>query len=894
MVGPTVSLSAPADPPAASDPVAGTMDLANIAASGGDAVGTSELFLGALPTGRAVAAVAFAGDFDGGGAQDLAFGMPSAGQVGYVAIVFGPARTNGDPDGTDLGELGDRGITLRGSTTDARVGSALAGAGDVNGDGLGDLLVGAPGERGAAGTAYLVFGGPRPSGNAPRLADLGDRVVRILGVAAGDETGASLATIGDLDGDGRPEIVVGAPGADGPGGRTDAGAVYVLYSSRLGGVVDLAQLGDHGYRIDGAAAGDRAGTSVASVRDMSRDGLSEVLVGAPEASAQSGAAYAVFGVRPDTRPTVDLATPGYGFAMAGTAGEHAGTAVAGIDTGTGPPRIAIGAPAATATTAAGTVRTEAGAVYVVRGRPDTDALTLPADGTAFFGGDPGEGLGIALAAAGAVDGPGSSGLLAGLTTDTALGRKGAGSALLLLLDRVTGPRVDTGQLGATGIRLAGPVDGARTGRALAGGVYVNGDDRPDALLGHRQATGDRGGASLVLLPRPPLAPVAPRRPPRGANVEVVVDDSSRVPDPGGVLRRSVLELLLNSPDTGVVGAVEFGLAAHEIVPPLRRPLGVPLVDARLALLRGLLTERIRSNAGAPANLAAGLAAAEASNPKATARILVVGEKVGHVPATLDKRVTFVLALGSRTPQIERLAKLAKATDGGDLYQLTDAGSLAAALTAISARLRGDEILETKLVEGDPAPPVLLGDDRVAAAADFPAAQQTASFTAELPRARAHARLVLSWEGTDDFEVTEIRLPRQGRDAIVISGAKVRRALSQQKLVTARGGIGIRATATDRTLSIELRGLRVLTDSPGKAFAAKGGIVDPDKAHVSTKKKKKAGGTHPRKKKKGKKKRTSAGVRPGARELRATRPATRPTLRLQASSEAQPRRRRVAR
>lgn len=837
VVAPALSLSATDDPPAASAPVAGTMDLSNVAASGGDAVGTSELFLGGVPTDRAEAAVAFAGDVDGDAKQDVAFGMPSAGDVGDVAVVFGPAQMSV----TDLGKLGDRGFTLRGSSTNARAGSALAGAGDVNGDRLGDLLVGAPGEREAAGAAYLVFGGPRPTEGRQQLDRLGDRAVRVLGAAAGDEAGASLAAIGDLDGDGRSEIVIGAPGADGPGGRTDAGAVYVLYSSRLaGGTIDLAQLGDRGYRIDGAAAGDRAGTSVASVRDMSGDALPEVLVGAPDASAQSGAAYAVFGVRRDTRLTVDLATPGYGFAMTGTAGEHAGTAVAGTDTGGGPPRMAIGAPAANVTTTAGTLRTSAGAVYVVGGRAGTEPLTLPADGDVFVGGTGHEGLGVALAPAGEVEGEGSSALLAGRRADSPLGRKGAGSALLLLLDRVDQPRVDTGQLGATGIRLAGPVDNAGTGHALAGGVDVNGDRRPDALLGHRRATGGRGGASLVLLPDPPLAPVAPRRPARGAkvDVEVVVDDSNHVPDPGGALRRSALELLLNSPDPGVVGAVEFGVADHEIVPPQRRPFGVPLVGARLTVLRGLLAERVRSNAGAPANLQAGLDAAAASNPGADGRILIVGGGVTNLPRTLGGVRTFVLALGKRTAATGTLERLARAT-GGRLFTLEDGGSLAAAFAVIATQLRGDASLETSVVAqpGVEATTLDLGKGSASVAEVAPDVE-AADFKAQLPAEEKRARFELSWDGPDDFELGAVRFPREGRTDLVIGSRKIRRALRRRDWVQGSGGIDIRGRGGSSFLSLELRGLDVLGPPAGTASAAATPNPKPPDFHVKKKKGKK--------------------------------------------------------
>src|SRR5689334_19806947 len=123
---------------------------------------------------------------------------------------------------------------------------------------------------------------------------------RFDGHALNDEAGTAVSA-GDLNGDGRPDVIVGAPLADGAS-RHDSGAAYVIYGGgpRLRNL-DLGNLGSAGFRIDGVAARDAAGTSVAAVGDVNGDGVADVLVGAPGADnngrPNSGAAYVVYGQR---------------------------------------------------------------------------------------------------------------------------------------------------------------------------------------------------------------------------------------------------------------------------------------------------------------------------------------------------------------------------------------------------------------------------------------------------------------------------------------------------------------------------------------------------------------------------------------------------------------------
>lgn len=194
-----------------------------------------------------------AGDVDGDGVDDLVVGAPDAGDAyqGAVYVQHGPATAASlaDADRAEPGQL-----------EYDQIGSVLS-VGDVDGDGVLDVLVGIP--RYAAedkGRVDLwIDGAPSIQGELPDA-----------------RTGAAVQVLGDLDGDGHPDLAIGAPGHDGAG--AGAGAVHLMYGPFSG------TRAPDGAELLGEVAGGQLGASLVAPGDLDDDGVPELLIGAPGAS----------------------------------------------------------------------------------------------------------------------------------------------------------------------------------------------------------------------------------------------------------------------------------------------------------------------------------------------------------------------------------------------------------------------------------------------------------------------------------------------------------------------------------------------------------------------------------------------------------------------------------
>ncbi|MFN6475167.1 beta strand repeat-containing protein [Nostoc sp. DedQUE07] len=257
--------------------------------------------------------VSNAGDINNDGIDDLIIGAPGAtangkNNAGQTYVVFG--GTNLGSDGSlYLSDLnGSDGFLINGIAERDNSGSSVSNAGDINGDGIDDLIIGAGGANpngiSLAGQSYVVFGGTNlGSGGIFNLAFLnGTNGFIINGIAEDDYSGSSVSNAGDINNDGIDDLIIGAYSAS-PNGKYDAGQSYVVFGGTnlgSGGTLNLSDLnGTNGFFINGIAAGDTSGISVSNAGDINNDGIDDLIIRAYDANrngnSSAGQSYVVFG-----------------------------------------------------------------------------------------------------------------------------------------------------------------------------------------------------------------------------------------------------------------------------------------------------------------------------------------------------------------------------------------------------------------------------------------------------------------------------------------------------------------------------------------------------------------------------------------------------------------------
>ena len=408
--------------------------------------------------------VSGAGDVNGDGYADLIVGAPynsaTAAEIGRAYVYLGGASGYGASPAT----------TLTGAAAGDHFGRAVAGAGAVNADGYADVLVGADDNDAGGSTAgrvYVYLGSAVGVATAP--------IRTLTGAATGDRFGAAVAGAGDVNGDGYDDVLLGAYTND--AGGSQAGRAYVFHGN-VGGVAAVAST-----FLTGRATYDYFGRSVAGAGDVNGDGYADVIVGAPRSSSGGGAsgnAYVFHGSALGVHTSADRTLPGtavddqFGIRVAG----------GGDVNGDGYDDVLVGADTSDA------AGTDAGLVELHLG--SAVGVTLTASHT-WYGDAASAHLGLGVANRGDANGDGFADVLLGAPTDYA---DGANGGRVLVDDGAA-----AGPDGVIDVTVDGTVALGWFGYAVDGAGDVDGDGYEDVAIGALYDSTGGASAGAVYLHR---------------------------------------------------------------------------------------------------------------------------------------------------------------------------------------------------------------------------------------------------------------------------------------------------------------------------------------------------------------------------------------------------------
>ncbi len=361
-----------------------------------------------------------AGDVNGDGLADVIIGAPFTANGSAYVVLGATAGTAIDLDATALD--GNNGFRIDGEASGDQLGESVSGAGDVNGDGYDDVIVGATSADVDAGAGYVVFGGPNGSiGSSLSLSAMtAAQGFKITVPGPGAEIGRDVSGVGDVNGDGFDDVAVSDNSGD--TSFSNAGTIYVIFGGASPSNINLSSINaSNGMRIEGPQISAFGADSIAAAGDVNGDGIDDLILGIDDVDipvSNAGASYLVFGASPPPS-LINLSAPDgvTSFRLTGEENSDDGghsVSGAGDVNGDGYDDVIISAHDASPNGAIST-----GAAYVVFGRPAFSGSSLNlsvlsgSDGFRLAGEADNDDTGYSVSGAGDVNGDGFNDVMVG-------------------------------------------------------------------------------------------------------------------------------------------------------------------------------------------------------------------------------------------------------------------------------------------------------------------------------------------------------------------------------------------------------------------------------------------------------------------------------------------------